>query len=582
MASKAPPLPSSPPPPYTPRRERYLETSIRKCIPKELIPETWKFMTYPSDKPEFTLNIESLFSQGQPQLGMFESAKELGDTVAQYMEFPKNKEHFKKSRTTRIERFPEFPKSLTGKWCMYTNDLYKVFDYHKYSTLRVDTNGLAEVVLEDMWDELRIEKHHTMFVCPHEPLPPTFDNAHRGILLADLMAKGSTVPLNAKIDWMWLAKTGENDMTTAILESMGKHVANFPYVDNKEAQKIVSWVGYVLGEATVFIQKLGIHLPPATSLAPPDDKPTPVIRLFSSDSKSFVFAQDFQDILFEYNTLSPEYIKSISKLIGMKTMSTLSYEEVMEMVEKVGNPDLKKLEFAKMKNDLLMFTQTPIPTYHSRFCSLAADALYELLMDIIVAKKVFHTFQEKDWNKINEFFESIKSHFDIDRDIYFIDFEEVENIKKKWEKFYIDHLKRDSKLIQLKKDKFDVNGLIRTLKFLKLDKCFGDIVEYAHPIFTEMENLKLNGKIWTSPHYLYVAIAQCQMNCLARKVPWILEFFEKQNSCNRMNIMNISTGQGDIDLDKLVAELEQMGTSDKKQGAKGNVANKKNKNNKKK
>ncbi|KAF1754256.1 hypothetical protein GCK72_020816 [Caenorhabditis remanei] len=173
---------------------------------------------------------------------------------------------------------------------------------------------------------------------------------------------------------------------------------------------------------------------------------------------------------------------------------------------------------------------------------------------IIVAKKVF---QENDCIRNEEFFEFIKSHFDINRDIHFID-------SKKREEFYNEHLKREgpsnAKTIQLKKWS-DVIDLIKTLKYLKLNKCFKDIVEYAYPIFAKLEK--------KSSSDLHAAVTHCQINCLARKVTWILEFIEKQKLRLRMGIVDIP--RIEYGVNRVAAESKQMGTSEKKQGAKNNT-----------
>ncbi|EFO97817.1 hypothetical protein CRE_16101 [Caenorhabditis remanei] len=537
---------SSPPPPS------YLETTIRKCIPKELIPDSWKC----DNQIDHKSNIASLLEAGKKQLGMFESSEKLYENVIQYMDFPKNEEHFKMSRSTRVERFPSLPKSIKGQWCMYKNDMYKLFDHHKLSPLQSTTSALAETVLEDCWEKLRVEKHHEMIASPNEPMVPTFGDAQRAALFEPF----SSDLMDHQIHWREIANVSSSVIDSITFDSMEKHSGE---LSNSEAGKVIVWVGLIIRKAEMFAKRGDIHLPPLNSVAPSRE----VIRLFSSDKNLFVMTHDLIEILQKHDVDSVVLDKLIPDDLKKEKLSTLSYGDALKVLLGIGNKELMNLEFAKMKSDLLMFAQNPIPTHYGVYCIFAVDALYELLMDMIVAKKVFHTFEEKDWEEVNKFFESVKSHFGINRGIYFIDLKEAEDIKKEWEEIYNQHLKRDSKLIQLKKGRFLVNDFMTALKSLKLDKCFGDIVEYAYIIFAKLEK--------KSPSDMHFAIAHCQINCLARKVPWILEFIERQNSRNRMNIVDVAVRQEEFDVNKLAAELEQM-KSEKKQEAKGNVTTKNN------
>ncbi|KAF1754257.1 hypothetical protein GCK72_020817 [Caenorhabditis remanei] len=542
-----------------------LEAAIRKFLPKELIPETWQ-----CDARERKNSIQDLLNQANGQLGMFESADDLYDQIATYIDFPKSYEYLKMPAYDIVDSSLSILDTMSKKWCMYECDLHKLLYYCDSCPLECPAKNSAEMILNRIWKRLRVESHHEMILFTEKPKQPT--SAH-----PDLRAFGTAGSKSEYEDFKDAWKEDKEKtiygLTDFILEEMDIFLMLSTSKDYQEAADIVSWVGYVMEEVAKFCKDKNIYM---KQLNPNQKtrKPKQVIRLFSNEKGEFVMAHDFLQILQEYGVDSDKIEKLIPKKLRQEVayLPTLSYEDVLRALETSDNKELKNLEFAMMESPRLMFARSPIPTCKKGYCILAMDALYEVMMDMIVAKKVF---QENDSTRIKKFFESIKTHFDIKKDIYFIDSEMSEAIMKEWEKFYNQHLKREdpsnaksnAKTIKLKK-KFDLKYLTKTLRFLKLNEFFKGIEEYAYPIFA-----KLKKKSPRDPSDLHAAVTQCQINCLAREVPWILKFIEKQNSRNRMNIV-------DFHKTKYVAsnlvELDQMGTSEKKQEAKGNVSTKKN------
>ncbi|EFP13361.1 hypothetical protein CRE_11301 [Caenorhabditis remanei] len=555
MASNAPPpLPPPLPAPLPAHTESNLELAIRKCIPKELIPETWQ-----CGHMDHKDNVARLLVEGLKLLGMFESIDELYDTIFDFMDFPSSYEHFQMVRRDRVERFPYVAKSVKGKPCIYQNDIHKLFDHLHLCPYLPEISMFSEGILDDCWEVLRGNKHHKMIACSYEPAPPTFEEEDHKKLDEQISTTGF---MNLKSDFKDMAAKTQGTIGGVIFTSMDKLTEQLK-VGNLEVTTVVAWVGFVIGRVAKLIQESNIHLPPINVLLNPEGEPikqVPVIRLFSIEKNHFVMVHELLKILEEHG-VKPEVSEKLALIpenLRNQKLSTITFRDALGVLKEVGDEHLKEMEFAKMKSNLLMFNQRPIPTHDGGYCILAVDALYELLMDIVVAKKVFHTFEERDWLVILEFFKSMESHFDVSRDdFYFMDLKKVETIKKEWEKVYNEHLKSPSSFPRLvivrDKDTFTMNTLDKELKRLKLDTCFGNdgnLMQYAYPIYLKLKEKSL------SMSNLHLAIAQCQINALVRKVPKMLEFIKKQQACNRMNLVN-------LEIDEVTEGVAKLKTSDK-------------------
>ncbi|EFO97719.1 hypothetical protein CRE_15975 [Caenorhabditis remanei] len=316
-------------------------------------------------------------------------------------------------------------------------------------------------------------------------------------------------------------------MSDVILESLDKHLKTFPVDKSSETiSKIISWAGFCMSRVAHCVKLQSIHLPPLNTVTPTKA----IIRLFTIEKNNFVMAHELLKTLKTLNGM--DVGKFEEEVLKMPELSTLLFREIAQKVDKKV---MKNLEFVKVNIKLNMFAQTPIPTHNGGFFILAADAIFDLLMDMIVAKKVFKIIEKKGWIHIKEFFKSMSEfYFDRSRGIYFIDLKDVEIIKNKWEEVYITHFKKSSKFVKKSKK---TTGLKETLKFLELDNCFGDIMKYADCICSKShKNL--------SPHALQKSILCCQVNSLVRKVPMVLEFIHNQGSCDRLAIIECELCSG--------------------------------------
>lgn len=513
-SNEPPPIPSN------------FEIVIRKCIPKELIPELWK-----CDKNELD-NFDTLMDKGSKQLAMFEPPEDISEHILGYMNFPKCLEYFNWNPQSKIAPFPRLHKTLKGDCCMYRNDMYKIFEFWKIFPFRGVPNvtNLAEAIREDCWKRLKAGSHHEMIICPYEPNNKTTDYPYK------LAVQGSISDVQFekfKVEWKAESEKSIGEISDLILESMEKYLRTNPdaKLSFKDQANAISWIGYLMERAAKFVKDGDIHLPPLHS-AVSINNPKPLFRRFSIDNNHLVMAHELLDTMKKCNM---DVRKLEKEMKGMLNLSTFPFNEIQK---KVGKDVFEKLEFVEMEIDLWMFAQTPIPTPDGGFCILAVDALRDLLMDMILAKKVFQNIGEKDWKCVQKFLELMDFYFDTSRGIYFLDMKVVDAVKTLWESAYDNKMNQslpDPKLI-LKKEpekfKFDVSELVRTLKFLDLDKFIEDFAEYAVPIH---ERLKEKGCL--SPKDMHAAVAQCQINCIAQKIPNIGEFIHNQKACQRMNIV---------------------------------------------
>ncbi|KAF1754213.1 hypothetical protein GCK72_020773 [Caenorhabditis remanei] len=534
-----------------------LEILIRKFIPKELIPPNWKCDKFPVKKEQniFILNIKPLFTQGQKRLGMFKSVKDLKNHILSYFNFPKSMEYLGMSPIFQFDSIPQNGQTSDGKTGIYKIDLNKICPF--LPDKKKDwTANLAYLILNDCWKKLLDGvSPHEMIVCPHSP---DFSRKFISTLENPVSYKDyEDFILQWKIRWA----ENKNKMSEFILETIEK----LTFVDcrctrdnPKALAEAAEYVEFVMDRVAYFAREGAINLPPLNTL---DNVPKAIIRKFSVGNYNFVIANEYIKVCESHNINVGKVKKTIRGKPELTTINCTKIEEILKTMTVVT---------MNMK-PLLMFAQTPIP-YDGGHCILAADALYELLMDMIVAKRVFYTIGEENWIKINEFFEAMELYFDESEDVYLLDLQHVDGIKTMWE-YYCHQLNlhRLNEELETRATRFVIRVLKKKLESLEL--CFKDIMKYAKLIY-----LKLATESGSPQSQLHRAVIYCQINCLARKVPKILMFIHNQKSCSRMNIVdceycNIT--------EKMTAEMAKMETNEKKEEGEGSVSKKKHKKNKK-
>ncbi|EFO97864.1 hypothetical protein CRE_16104 [Caenorhabditis remanei] len=499
MTSPTPPSPAS-----------KFDKEVRTYVPKELISPTWKCLG-----EDFSVQLQSLLDDEQSQLGMVESADRLEDDICCYFDLIRRKfeDPFKK--------LPYDYKNADEKPCIYKNDMYKMFNaIFSCPFPNPWVLDAVKMILNVCW--IFFQKgvsDHEMIVCLHgldlskfEMPPYTLPETPSKKDLATMINK-----------WKVLNRTDINEMVDFIVNYVNAYLVK--YKEKKKSieeytvdiKQIIEYVGFVIGKVAKFASDNDIHMPP---LHKQQKKKKAVIRVFQVGNKKFVMTEEWRKTCEQHNIDIGRFRKETS---GMQELSTLTYDKVADKMK--GVAEIVTIE----KERLQTFGQTPIP-YDGGYCMLSVDALYGLLLDMIVVKKVFQTNEE---NHLEKFFALMEFYFDVSRGVYFLSLENVEVIRTMWEYFYSHQMKKSNGKV-IKKAKtagFSVGELNETLKSLEL--CFEDISKYADLIYPKLTTAA-NG---LSLYQLHMAVIYCQINCFARKVPKILEFIHNQNSCNRMNIV---------------------------------------------
>ncbi|EFO97745.1 hypothetical protein CRE_15902 [Caenorhabditis remanei] len=505
---------------------------LRTFIPKELIPPTWKY----DENKKSVENIESLMKFGQ--LEIVESAEQLNKDIGSYMCFPGATQHFDMDPV--VSPCPYDYASLKNTLYIYKKDLYRFFGSKDICPLKQWQRYEVEWALQECLQRMDFGSHHEMIVKPDiKQIAKDGERVLKKLMeVLELSEDYEIVYEDLKKSMLDFLPVEIRDTISELFEEIIESYPTEKY--SLELSQIVTWIGFILEAIEVYLRKESIHLPPLNSVS----LTKPVIRLFSIDKNHFVMAHELLKTLKNHNIDVSEFEKEV---LGMPKLSTFTFREV---VEKVDKDVMKNLEFVKMEDFRLIFAQTPIPTYDGGYCTLAVDALRDILMDMILAKKVFQTIEEKDWIHIKQFFKSIESYFDQTRGVYFINLKDVKTIKDLWENIYNTHLKRSSpkQMKTLKNTGFPVKHLKETLQFFELENCFEGILEYAAPIY-----FKVAADKESSTSHLHQAVMQCQLNSLVRKVPMLLKFIHKQGACDRLSIVKCELCDGKT----LAEEIEE-------------------------
>ncbi|EFO97737.1 hypothetical protein CRE_16030 [Caenorhabditis remanei] len=465
---------------------------LRAFIPKELIPPTWKF----DENKKSIENIESLMKFGQ--LGIVGSAEQLNKDIGSYMCFPGAPQHF--DMDPLVAPCPYDYTSLKNTVYIYKRDL--LFALKDICPLKNWPRYMAYWILNVCLQQMDFGSHHEMIMKPDiQQIARDGERVLKKLMeVLELSEDYEIVYEDLKKNMLDFLPVEIKDDVSEWMEEIIEEYPTEKY--SVELSQIVTWIGFILEAIEVYLRKESIHLPPLNSVS----LTKPVIRLFSIDKNHFVMAHELLKTLKNHNIDVSEFEKEVN---GMPKLSTFNFREV---VQKVDKDVMTNLEFVKMEEIHLIFAQTPIPTYDGGYCTLAVDALRDILMDMIVAKRVFQTIDEKDWIHIKKFFKLIEAYFDQTRGVYFIDLKDVKTIKESWENIYNTHLKQSGS------------------KLKKTSKMTG-----------------------SNSSHLHLAVLQCQLNSLVRKVPMLLEFIHKQGACDRLSIVGCELCNGKT----LTEEIEE-------------------------
>ncbi|CAP34822.1 Protein CBG17014 [Caenorhabditis briggsae] len=289
----------------------------------------------------------------------------------------------------------------------------------------------------------------------------------------------------------------------------------YPIAKNKQFYtQMFSWV--------VTVGKLFKKVLEESFMSADDSKAT--VRLFKIGKDSFVMAHELLQSMKNKNMDVSEFEEEV---LQMSNLATFNFREVAQKV-KIG--DMRNIEFIRL-NSKVSTTAIPIPAPDGTYCVPATDALYDLISDMIVAKKVLQRIDRDTFEHIQQFFKSMEHIFPVNGGDFFISLDDVEVIKAKWEKTYEDHLKSSAPVKHIRKVRkggFTEDDLDKELDYLNLYNSFPEMkreVEWAYKIVTKDRTsaLKLED--------MHSAVFQCQLTILLMKLPNLFKFLHSQKMC---------------------------------------------------
>ncbi|UMM32669.1 hypothetical protein L5515_006383 [Caenorhabditis briggsae] len=483
---------------------------VQRCIPKELIPVDWK-----CDKSDIHENLESLLEYSRGQLGMFENVNALFQALANFLAAPgcanllqfdgiymtlprthysiKGGEYIYKTEVLELLSLPipcPFKDWQADLVRLAMKSRLKCFEAEWRSRfnsncemIRVDVGTLKNYV-----DELI--KHSRAFSCNSGtcvPPLPDFSNP-----------------------------TIEVESTDGCYEILKSFDEKYPIAKNKTFYaRMFSWIATVGIQFKIILEE--------SFMSADDSKAT--VRLFKIGKESYVMAHELLQSMKNKNMDVSEFEDEILQITNLATFN------FREVAQKVKIEDMKNIEFIRINIRESTVTSIPIPAPDDTYCVPSSDALYNLISDMIVAKKVLQRIDRNQFVHIEKFFKIMEIIFPVEGGDYFISLNDVEWIKAKWEKTYEEHLKSSAPVKHIRKVRkggFTEDDLDKELEYLNLYNCFPEMkreVEWAYKVITQERNstLKLED--------MHSAVFQCQMTVLLENLPNLFKFLHSQKMC---------------------------------------------------
>ncbi|KAF1765254.1 hypothetical protein GCK72_005206 [Caenorhabditis remanei] len=527
--------------------EANLKKLVYNCIPKELIPTSWKCRE----------RIETLFDE--VNLGMFDSPRALREVLMEHLSSPNSSIRLNLNSFHIMHMCPQFHDNLKHTAYAYKSDVYLAFDLPLLTPFKGWEAQVVETILKHCWKQLGSRFHHEMIQVPDFTKIYYFlkNYCERFMDVTDTQLRNinlSTLREFFQDFWVEGLELDMKETGDLVYNMLMKFKRKYPVKNDLKYHKIIVWIGAVIRHFKIFMKKNSVDLAPFNETT----EKKAIVRMFTIANNHFLMAHELlktlKDQKMDVSGIEQEVLR-------MPELSTLTFREA---VQKLDKEIMKNIEFVRMNNPIAKFVQTPIPSHNGGYCVLASDALHELLVDITVAKKVFQTIGEDNWTHIEMFFKAIESHFDVNKGIYFMNIEDLKSMKNQWEEVYNSHLKQFSssaKIIRkVKKTGFSSEDLKETLKFLSLDRCFPDISDYADSIHSEISLYKTPNVLSTGD--MHTAVTRCQFNCIIRKMPHLLEFIHNQMACTRLGITVCELCSGKRIADSKITEKSCSNNSD--------------------
>ncbi|PIC11969.1 hypothetical protein B9Z55_028730 [Caenorhabditis nigoni] len=483
---------------------------VERCISKELIPVDWK-----CDQSDVYSNLESLLECSRGQLGMFESADALFQSLANFLSAPgcTNLIEFDVDYST----LPVTHMSIKGEQYIYKMDVLE------FLSLRIPCpfkDFEAELVrfamkccldcFEDEWKS-QFNSHCEMIKVDLQMLKVFAENLHE--CSKALFKKELSLPClpdfsNAAIDVE--SESGYYGILKFCDES-------YPMAENKKFYaRMISWI------ATV--GKLFHKVLKDSFMSTDESKAT--VRLFKIGKDSYVMAHELLRSMKNKNMDVSEFEEEV---LAMSNLATFNFREV---AQKVKIEDLKNIEFIRI-NHKVSITPIPLPAPDGTYCVLATDALHDLFNDIIVAKKVLQIINRDQFEHIRSFFNSVEHILRGNGGDFFISLDDVKWMKAEWEKTYDDHLKSSvpvKNIRKVRKGGFTEDDLDKELEYLNLYNCFPQM---KREVKWTYEEVTLDRSSTLKLEDMHSAVFQCQMAVLLENLPYVYQFLHSQKMCTK-------------------------------------------------
>ncbi|CAO4377047.1 unnamed protein product [Caenorhabditis nigoni] len=497
-----------------------MEKLVRRCIPKEMIPSDWKCSLLST-----VSNLDLLLKMGKSELGMFRSTQDLFMVIADFLRVPGCADLMDFDFNGLYTTIPRMHTSLKGIDFVYKMDLLafasfvipcpfkdwkrkmvlssvKVFQRILESKWKSELNSHCEMVEapKDCLEKLSKEiiRCSNNFVAPHiELLKKTYKPCPE-----DEKAQEAE-----EVNANWTNRLlSDKDVADSVYEIFKSYTEKYPLAGNRDDYiMIFSWIKIVSEELKKFMT--------TTIQSMTNSKAT--VRLFSAGKDNFVMAHELLKSLKNKNLDVSGFEKEV---LGMPKLSTFEFREV---ARKVNIQDMKNIEFIRITQPETKLKAIPIPSPNGDYCVSAIDAFHELLIDMIVAKKVFQTIDMDQFKHIETFFDSVKDYFCSNQGVYFISLDDLNLIKSMWEECYETKLKNSKQAKSVRNVRgCSLEDLKKELEYLNLETCFSYIKDIAGRVYSKKKQT-----------YMHAMIFQCQVIALSDPIACIVDFLHSQKVC---------------------------------------------------
>lgn len=310
----------------------------------------------------------------------------------------------------------------------------------------------------------------------------------------------------------------------SLQDLLKKFIARNPIRDNEDVfKRVFAWSQLVVLQLDIFVRD-------CETLFKPKPSTKPIVRIFDDKPNKLIMAYELLDAM---KQAQMDVSKLEEEVLEMPELSTFTYQQV---ASRISPQDMRTIEFVITPITVAKYAATPIPTINKgEYCILASDFLFNLLGNMITAKKMFQRIEPSQLNVIREFFNFVDNHFDFTYGIQFIDLELVEMINSELDTFHrmlTISSKGPSDIRDRQQEGFTKTDLSNELKHLKLDLIFPEICELSEFYFVHLTKTLKIEKLSTSD--VYGIVEHLQIDCLARRFPKLAEFIHSQLVCSRI------------------------------------------------